>query len=139
PAGWRVEIADKEVDVYTAEPGTAWEALHASTADRSMACTVAVGVTDLAPDQWFATGIDGGATPYWDQDDPTLLWVPTPAIKGTKSVHSTDWGRRASSDPALQHDVLYVLQCVADDDRFKDPDRTFQRLMSSFDFIPDAE
>ncbi len=139
PAGWRVELADKELDVYSAEPGTAWEALHASTTDESMACKVAVGVTDLAPNQWFATGIDGVSTPYWDPEDPTLLWVPTPALQGTKSVHSTEWGRRASSDLALRHDVLYVLQCVADDDRFKNPDRTFQRLMSSFEFTPDVE
>ena len=139
PAGWQVELTDKEADVYRAEPGTAWEALRASTIDESMACTVAVGVTDLAPDQWFATGIDGVSTPYWDPDDARLLWIPTPSIQGIKSVHSTEWGRRASEDPALEHDVLYVLQCVADDERFKHPDRTFGRLISSFEFMPVEE
>jgi len=136
PAGWQVELPDQDAEVFSADPGTAWEALRASTTDQSMACTVAVGVTDLAPDQSFATGIDGVSTPYWDPGESSLLWIPTPVIQGTKSVHSTDWGRRGQEDPALEHDVLYALQCVADDARFKDPDRTFERLMSSFEFLP---
>jgi len=139
PAGWQVELVDQEMDVSSAEVGTAWTALHASNENESMACTVAVGVTDLAPGQWFATGIDGVSVPHWDPDEPGLLWIPTPEIAGVRSFHSTDWGRRAREDPAVVHDVLYALQCVADDGRLKGPDRVFGRLMASFAFLTDTE
>ena len=98
-----------------------------------MACSLAVGVTEVPPGQWLTTGQDGVITPYWDPMDASTLWVPSPEVEGTRSVHMADWERRQAVARDLDRIVRYSLTCAADDTRVGDPGRVFEWLLASFE------
>ena len=135
PDGWTVEVAEPDPDVLAASPGTAWWALKASAPHRFMACSLAVGVTDLPSDRWSTVGQEGGTTPYWDPSKPWKLRVPTPDIPQSTSDH-TSWIRPQSDQEAdLEHDVLYALECAANEVRVGGSGRFWGPLVSSFEFL----
>jgi hypothetical protein len=71
PSDWAAEVAEPDLDYAGQASGTAWEALRASAPDRSMACSLAVGVTEVPPGQWLATGQDG----RWSRRTG-IRWMP---------------------------------------------------------------
>jgi hypothetical protein len=137
PDGWTVEVADPEPDVFSAKPGTAWEALRASAPYNSMACSLAVGVTDPPPNRVPTAVPDEGTTAYWHT--PRKLRVPTPDIPSSQRLHTT-WDRPQPDQEAdLEHDVLYSLLCAANEVRVGGSDRFWDPLVSSFEFLPVEE
>jgi hypothetical protein len=72
-------------------------------------------------------------TPYWDPMDASTLWVPSPEVEGTRSVHMADWERRQAVARDLDRIVRYSLTCAADDTRVGDPGRVFEWLLASFE------
>ena len=138
PDGWTMESADPDPDVLTAEPGTAWVALQANSHDGSMACSLAVGVAAL-PLRGSKTGHDDVAYPFWDPDEPDLLWVPTPYLPGTGSFHETSWIRRQSHDGDVHHDVQYELLCAANNAVVARPAAVFELIMASFELLAAEE
>ena len=139
PDGWTVEIADPEPDVFSAEPGIAWEALRASAPYNSMACSLAVGVTDPPPNRWLTVVPDEGTTAYWDPSKPWKLRVPTPDVPQSQRLHTT-WDRPQPDQEAdLEHDVQYSLLCAANEARVGGSGRFFGPLVDSFEFLPAEE
>ena len=139
PEDWTVKTAEPDPDLFTVEPGSAWEALRATSRDHSMACSVAIGVAEVSLREGSGIGQGGGTKPFWDSKDPHMLWVPEPDIPKTRSFHQTSWDRLQHKDDELDHDVQYSLLCAANDARIRNPGRTFRRLMNSFEFLPHAD
>jgi hypothetical protein len=139
PDGWTVEIADPDPDVFSAEPGTAWWALRASAPYRSMACSLAVGVTDNSSNRWLTVVPGAGTTPHWGPSRPWQLQVPTPDVPQGIS-HHTEWVRPQPDQEAdLEHDVMYSLDCAANEVRVGGSARFWDPLVSSFEFLPAEE
>jgi hypothetical protein len=139
PDDWTVEVAEPDPDVLAAEPGTAWWALHASAPNGVMACSLAVGVTDLPPDRFGGLALrTDGATPHWDPSKPWVLRVPTPDVPQSRT-HNASWVRPQIQEADLEHDVLYSLDCAANDARVPGWGGIFTQLMDSFEYLPAEE
>ncbi len=132
PDDWTVEIADPDTDVFTAEPGSAWEALRATSPDRTMACSVAVGVAEVALEEQSGTGSGGVGTPMWDPNEPGLLRVPSPVVEeGESSISmSMPMERLQREHEGLEHDAMYSIHCVGDSES------AIERLGLSLEFLP---
>lgn len=125
-------------DLETAPPGAAWEALRASTPERSEACSVHVAVPPeggLSDDVGVGIGAgDAFRHPRLDLSSgaPTLL-VPAPRIESTSRRRAgslTTSYRIAASDPGTPRDVVYGLVCEAD------RERDFEPILDTFAFLP---
>ena len=138
PDDWTVEVAEPDPDVLAASPGTAWWALRASAPYRFMACSLAVGVTDLPPDRWGTVVRGAWTTPHWGPSRPWQLRVPTPDVPESRPHHA-EWVRPQHQEADLEHDVLYSLDCAANEARVPGVGGIFQQLMSSFEFLPAEE
>jgi hypothetical protein len=136
PDGWSVELADPDADVFTAEPGTAWEALRATSPDRTAACSVAVGVAGASLRKGSGTASSADVlTPRWDPDDSGTLWVPAPRIEpgDHESSSMAPRERLHGKTDGLDHDALYSVHCVSSTKRM------YQRILESFEFLPPSE
>jgi hypothetical protein len=138
PDDWTVEVADPEPDVFSVEPGTAWWALKASAPYGLMACSLAVGVTDLPPNRWGTVVPGAGTTPHWGPSRPWQLRVPAPDVPESSSLHDS-WSRPQHHEDYLEHDVLYSLDCAANEARVPGGGGIFGQLRSSFEFLPAEE
>ena len=136
PDGWTAEIADPDPDVFEAEPGEAWWALEASAPYGFMVCTIAVGVTDI-PGNRGGTVVRGtGTTPYWGPSRPWQLRVPRPDVPN--SVFMNDmWVRPQGRDERFQHDVIYSLDCAANEARVWNYTDFFEQIRGSFGYLPE--
>ena len=136
PDDWSVELADPDTDVFTAEPGSTWEALRATSPDATAACSVAVGVADvsLRKRSGTASSIDV-LTPRWDPDDPGILWVPEPRIEPGDHQSSSMWPteRPRRKAEGRDHDVEYSVHCVSS------AKRTYRGIAESLEFLAPAE
>jgi|GEM_PF-5856003 len=135
PDDWTVELADPEPDVFSAEPGSAWEALRATHPENTVACSVAIGVAEVSLLNKSGTASNGLVAPRWDPDERGILWVPTPRVDmgETESSSMAPMVRLHRDHEGLEHDVLYSLQCV------NVADRRFERIMRSIEFLPRGE
>jgi hypothetical protein len=132
PEDWTVELADPDSDVFSAKPGTAWEALRATNPEGSRACSVAVGVAEVSLRKRSGTASNGTLAPMWHQRQQGTLMVPSPRVTETEvSVSSMSPMERLHRDhEGLRHDVLYSLNCAGV------PERQFERIMFSLEFLP---
>lgn len=132
PDDWTVELADPDTDVFTAAPGSAWEALRATAPDRSAACSVAVGVATVSLRKASGTGSGGVTAPAWHPSRRGMLMVPTPIVEESGTVHAISAPRERlhRDDPGLDHDALYSVHCVGDEDG------RFERIADSLEFLP---
>lgn len=133
PDDWSVELAEPDADVFTAEPGSAWEALRATAPDRSLACSVSVGVAEVSLRKRSGTGSGAVTTPRWESTRRWLLLVPTPRVEDsvTSFSSSSPIVRLAREHPGLEHDALYALECAGtaeDEDGVESIARTFEFL-----------
>jgi hypothetical protein len=141
PVDWTVEVADPDPDVFSAAPGTAWEALRAHDPERLQACSVSVGVATRSLKN--QSGVASGSTttvPRWDEEDTTLLWAPEPRVESkTGGVGETVSPRQRlhGSDPRLEHDVMYAVSCSAGDAGAFDADeQELDNLIDTLEFLP---
>ena len=135
PDDWSVELADPDTDVFSAEPGSAWEALRATNPAGTRACSVAIGVAEVSLRKRSGTAAGGVVTPYWDPDERGTLWVPEPVVVET-DVHRSAMApidRMHRDEDGLDHDVLYSVLCVGSSER------QFERITRSMDFLPRGE
>jgi hypothetical protein len=144
PGDWMVELAEPDTDVFDVRPGTAWEALRATAQDGHMACSVAVGVAEVPffdpPDRaGSGTGQGGVEKPFWDPDEPHLLWVPEPVVPDGREYMQTTWDRLRDQDEDLAGDAAYSLLCMTSDADDAEPGGIFVQLMDSFEFLPAEE
>ena len=123
PGDWSVETTDPGPDVVTAAPGDAWEVLHAYGPERLEACSVSLAI---APEGQAPSGVSSGGedAPRWNADDGELFLLVQPPRLETESGDGmatiAPYERPSSSQPRLEHDVLYVVACVTDPPRFLD-------------------
>ena len=124
PDDWTVRTVDPDPDVFAAAPGDAWEALRAYGPGHREACSVSVAI---APEgqEYSGVGTGGGSdAPYWRTEGGELiLLVQPPRLEtesGTGMESIAPHERLASADPRLDHDVLYVVACATDPERFLD-------------------
>ncbi len=141
PEDWTVELAEPDSDVFGMQPGTAWEALRATALDGHMACSLAVGVAAVPffqpPDRaGSATGQGDVGSPFWDPDEPHLLWVPEPVVPDTHSSMQITWDRLQEQGGGLAGDAAYSLLCMTSDANDAEPGGTFMQLMDTFEFLP---
>ncbi len=139
PEAWSVELADPDADVFTAEPGTAWEALRAVAPERSTICSVFVGVASVPLDSadGHGTGIGEGTVTAWGSDEPWRLVLPAlDEDAGWTSFSETSEVRLRHDGIDLDHHQLYSLACSADERRMDDPDGVLRDIMESFELLP---
>jgi hypothetical protein len=133
PGDWSVETTEPDPDVVTAAPGNAWEVLRAYGPERHEACSVSVAIT---PEGQESSGVSSGGqdAPKWNADDGELFLLVQPPRLETESGDGmatiAPYERSSSSDPGLEHDVLYVIACVTDPPRFLDA------ITESLGFLP---
>lgn len=144
PDDWAVELAEPDPNVFEMAPGTAWEALRASAPDGHMACSLVVGVSeapffDPPHRAGSALGQGGVEQPYWDTDEPHLLWVPEPVVPNPASFMQITWDRLQDEDEGLAGDAAYSLLCVTSDPLDTEPGGAFVQLMDTFEFLPARE
>lgn len=135
PDDWVVEVADPDPDVLDAEPGAAWWALKASAPHALMACSVAVGVTDLPPNRWGVVIPSSGTEPHWGPSRPWQFRVPTPDVPQAELLQS-QWLLPPGGDENLRHDVFYSLDCAANRVRVPLFGEIFRQIRGSFRFLP---
>jgi hypothetical protein len=141
PDDWIVEVVDPDPDVFSAAPGTAWEALRAHDPGLQRACSVSVGVATRSLKN--RSGVASGSAttvPSWDEDEQTLLWVPDPRLESTTAGVSTTMAPRErlhKRDPRLEHDVMYAVSCsAAGDDESETLELALDRLTETFELLP---
>lgn len=132
PEDWTVELAEPDTDVFAAAPGTAWEALRATAPDRSMACSVAIGISPVSLRDAGGTGSAGDTVPRWHPTKRGVLMVPSPLVEEGETTHSSMAPRERlhREDPALDHDVMYSVHCVGD------TAAVFEQVADSLEFLP---
>ena len=135
PDGWVVEVADPDPDVLDAEPGAAWWALKASAPHGLMACSVAVGVTDLPPNRGGVVIPGSGTEPHWGPSRPWQFRVPTPDVQQGELLQS-QWLLPPGGDENLRHDVFYSLDCAANRVRVPLLGELFRQISGSFRLLP---
>ncbi len=136
PDDWSVELADPDTDVFSAAPGTAWEALRATSPDGTNACSVAVGVADVSLRTRSGTASSADVlAPRWDPDDPGILWVPEPRVEASDRQSGSMWPleRPRRKAEGRDHDVQYSVNCVSN------ARRTYRGIAESLEFLPPAE
>lgn len=134
PGDWTVEMTDADPDVVTAAPGDAWEVLRAYGPERLEACSVSLAITSEGHEPLGVSSGGGEDAPSWSDDDGELfLRVQPPRLEtesGDEMATIAPYERSSSSDPRLEHDVLYVVACVTDPPRFLDA------ITESVEFLP---
>ena len=106
-----------------------------------MACSVVVGVAEVPffdpPDRaGSGTGLGSVGQPFWDPDEPHILWLPEPVVPDTHSSMQVTWDRLQHEDEELAGDAAYSLLCMTRDAIDAEPGGIFERLMESFEFLP---
>lgn len=140
PEDWTVEVAEPDPDVFRAAPGTAWEALRAYGPERQQGCSVSVGVATVSLRE-RSGGASGDMTvePHWDERESGMLWAPEPRVDlGTGGVYSVMSPRERlhTSDPGLEHDVLYVISCSAGGEDPEAFEAELEGLIETFQLLP---
>ncbi len=132
PEDWVVELADPDTDLFTAEPGSAWEALRATDPEGSSACSVAVGVAAVSLREASGAGSGEFTTPLWDPNEPGILWVPMPQVEPSRTEISSmaPRVRMHRHHEGLKHDVLYSVHCVGNSERESG------KISDSLEFLP---
>lgn len=135
PDEWTVEFADPDGDVFGAEAGMAWEAFRAINPAGTRACSVAIGVADVSLRNGSGTGSNGDTTPKWHPSRRDTLMVPSPSVVETDRQTSSmaPMERLHRDHEGLEHDALYSIHCVGV------PERQFERIMFSLEFLPHEE
>jgi len=124
PRKWVVKLVEPDLDIYTAAPGAAWEALRAHEPGRSRACSVYVGIVPLEArpiGESAPVDTDVDATePYWSVGGRPTLVVPPVRFRQRSGSSSEGVGGRSrlrADDARLPHDVVYAVTCGADGER----------------------
>ncbi len=132
PEHWSVELADSDTDVFSAEPGTAWEALRATSKAGTNACSVAIGVADVSLRKKSGTGSGGPLTPMWDPKKPGILLVPSPVVDESEASFAMLMPRERlhRKHEGLEHDAMYSIHCVGD------AQGVAERIGVSLEFLP---